>query len=242
MQHNPIDFAHRTQPENLPEWMDQPCSRDELRACLRDLALVNRLFLANRSTFHWLESLRLERLGEPVRILDVGCGDGDLLRRMDQWAGDRGIPVELTGLDVNANCVAVAREAATGSSRAQWVEGDVFHYSPAAPPHLVMSSLVAHHLADGEVVRFLRWMEQNAIVGWFINDLSRARVPYHLFRWFARALRLHPFVQHDGPVSIARAFQPADWRNLCKRAGLGDDEISIRAWTPARLCVSRKKI
>ena len=104
-----------------------------------------------------------------------------------------------------------------------------------------MSSLVAHHLPDGELVRFLRWMEQEAALGWFINDLSRAPVPYHLLGWFARALRLHPFVQHDGPVSIARAFQPADWRELCAQAGLREDEIAIRAWMPARLCVSRRK-
>ena len=61
-----------------------------------------------------------------------------------------------------------------------------------------------------DVVRFVRWMEQNAEMGWFINDLSRAAVPYHLFRWFAKLAGLHPFVQHDGPVSIARAFVPED--------------------------------
>ena len=110
-----------------------------------------------------------------------------------------------------------------------------------SPPDLVMSSLVAHHLPDGELVRFLGWMEQEAALGWFINDLSRAPIPYHLFGWLARALRLHPFVQHDGPVSIARAFQPADWRELCARAGLREDEVAIAAWIPARLCVSRSK-
>jgi 2-polyprenyl-3-methyl-5-hydroxy-6-metoxy-1,4-benzoquinol methylase len=240
MQPSRIDFSRRTQPEDLPERMDQPCSREEMRACLRDLARVNRIFLGHRPTFHWLESLRLGRLGRPVRILDVGCGDGDLLRRLERWAEKRGIAVELTGIDLNANCIAIAREAAKGS-RAEWVEGDVFNYSPAAPPHLVMNSLMTHHLPDGEVVRFLHWMEQNASVGWFINDLSRAPIPYHLFGWFAHALRLHPFVRHDGPVSFARAFQPADWRNLCAQAGLCEKDVTIRAFTPARLCVSRTK-
>jgi 2-polyprenyl-3-methyl-5-hydroxy-6-metoxy-1,4-benzoquinol methylase len=236
-----IDFLRRTQPEDLPEQMDQPCDREELRACLRDMVRVNRMLFGYRPTFHWLESMRLERIGRPVRILDVGCGDGDLLRRIEQWASRRGIPVQLTGLDVNPSCVAIARETTNGRGRMEWVEGDVFAYSPAAPPHLVVSSLVAHHLPDGELVRLIQWMEQNAAVGWFINDLSRAPVPYHLLGWFARALRLHPFVQHDGPVSIARAFQPDDWRNLCARAGLHEDDVAIRAWQPARLCVSRSK-
>jgi SAM-dependent methyltransferase len=238
---SPIDFSRRTQPEDLPERMDQPCSRDELRACLRDMVRINRLLLGYRPTFHWLGSLRLERLGRPVRILDVGCGDGDLLRRIGQWANTRGIAVELTGLDVNPNCLAIAREMTNGAAPVQWVEGDVFSFSPTALPDLVLSSLVAHHLSDSELVRFLGWMEQNAMVGWFVNDLSRAPVPYHLLGWFARALRLNPYVQHDGPVSIARAFQPDDWRNLCARAGLPESDVAIRAFQPARLCVSRRK-
>ena len=237
----PLDFRRRTQPADLPEQMDELCSRDELRACLRDMTRVNRLLLGYRPTFHWLASLHLERLGAPVRILDVGCGNGDLLRRVERWASGRGIRTELTGLDANPDCVAIAREAANGAGRTEWVEGDVFSHSPKAAPDLVMSSLVAHHLADGELVRFIRWMEQEAVMGWFVNDLSRAPIPYHLLGWFARALRLHPFVQHDGPVSIARAFQPADWRDICARAGLCEDEIAIRAWMPARLCVSRSK-
>jgi hypothetical protein len=106
---------------------------------------------------------------------------------------------------------------------------------------VVISSLFTHHLADRDVVRFIRWMEQHARVGWFVNDLSRAPIPYHLFGWFARVMRLHPFVQHDGPVSIARAFRPEDWRGLCAEAGLREDDFQLLSYKPARLCMSRKR-
>jgi hypothetical protein len=84
-------------------------------------------------------------------------------------------------------------------------------------------------------------MEDNTELGWFINDLSRNAVPYCLLRLFAKVTSLHPFVQHDGPVSIARAFVPNDWKRLCAAAGLGDGEILILGFTPARLCVGRRK-
>lgn len=237
MPHNGLDFRHRAQ---LTERMDEPCSRDVMRPYLRDLARVNRWFLAYRPILKWFDSIR--PLPSPVRILDVGCGYGDTLRRVESWAGERGVQVELTGLDVNPESIAIAREASPADSRIEWLAGDVFKCSLSRPAHLVISSLFTHHLADRDVVLFLEWMERNADLGWFVNDLSRASTPYYLFRWFARAVGLHPFVQHDGPVSIARAFVPEDWRRLCAAAGLKPDEIEIQSYKPARLCVSRRKL
>lgn len=236
-----VDFSRRAPLNEFPELMDGPCSREALCACLRDLARVNRWLLAYRPLLRWLDELRLKSNGEAIRILDVGCGYGDTLRRIEQWAGERRIVVELTGLDAHPDAIAIAAEASEGKSCIGWVVGDVFTYEAPLPPHLVVSSLFTHHLVDGDVVRFLRWMERTAVVAWLINDLSRAPVPYHAFRWFSRAMRLHPFVQHDGPMSIARAFQAPDWRRLCAAAGLADNEYEITSYKPARLCVSRRK-
>ena len=233
------DFRRRAQ---LSELMDGPCTREQLRACLRDLARVNRLVLAYRPLLAWLNSFRFSSSAEPLRILDVGSGYGDGLRRIERWAHKRGIAVELTGLDMNPDSTAIAAEAGPPECRIQWVSGDVFSYSPQRPPHLVVSSLFTHHLADADVVRFLRWMEQNTEMGWFINDLSRAPIPYHLFRIFSKLAGFHPFVQHDGPVSIARSFVPEDWRGLCAAAGLNDSDVSIVGFKPGRLCVSRRKL
>jgi SAM-dependent methyltransferase len=236
MPHEALDFSRRA---HLSELMDEPCSREVIEACLRDLARVNRWFGAWRPVLRWLGEVRRQTLSGPLRILDVGCGYGDGLRRIERWARERGQPVELTGIDLNPDSIAIA-ESLSGS-RIQWVAGNVFAYRPPRPPDLIISSLFTHHLCDSDVVSFLRWMEQNARLGWFVNDLSRAAVPYHLFRWFAKLAGLHPFVQHDGPVSIARAFVPAEWRQLCARAGLAQDEFELLTYRPARLCVSRRK-
>ena len=222
--------------------MDEPCSRDVLRACLRDLARVNRWFLACRPLLDWLEETAWPARNGPLRILDVGCGYGDGLRRIEQWARERGVAIELTGLDLNPDAIAIASEASRPESTIQWVAANVFDFQMSCPAHLIVSSLFTHHLPDEDVVRFLDWMERNAQLGWFVNDLSRAPVPYHLFRWFSKAAGLHPFVQHDGPVSFLRAFVPEDWTRLCTRAGLSRNEFQILGYKPARLCVSRRKL
>jgi SAM-dependent methyltransferase len=227
--------------------MDEPCTRDQLRGCLRDIARTNRLTFAYRPVLHWLDAfLESHRYSqpapaEPLRILDVACGYGDGLRRIERWAKTRRIAVELTGLDVNPDAAAIAAEASPATSRIQWVSADIFRYAPPQPVHLVVSSLFTHHLADDKIVQFLQWMEQHAGLGWFINDLSRAAIPYHLFRVFAKLVRLHPFVQYDGPVSIARSFVPGDWRRMCAAASLGNGDILIQSFKPARLCVARHK-
>jgi 2-polyprenyl-3-methyl-5-hydroxy-6-metoxy-1,4-benzoquinol methylase len=232
-----VDFRSRAQ---LTERMDQPCSRDELRACLRDLARLNRWFLGYRPTLQWLDSLNLDR-NQPVRIIDVGCGYGDGLRQIESWASKRNILVNLTGIDINSDAINIAEEASSASSRIQWFSSSVFSFQLANPVHIVISSLFTHHLVDSEIVQFLRWMEQNARVGWFINDLSRSAASYRFLGWFSKVAALHPFVQHDGPVSIARSFRPEDWKRLCSAAGFDESHTSIMGFTPARLCVGRRK-
>lgn len=236
-----VDLSSRAQPADLPELMDQPCSRADLRTCLRDIAWLNRTLSGYRPTLQWLESLNLGQFPHIIRILDVGCGYGDTLRTIEQWAERKGIAVRLTGLDLNPASAAIASEASVAGSRIHWVTGDVFAYAPPQPPHLIMSSLFTHHLSDSDVVRFVQWMENAAVTGWFINDLSRNITPYRLFYWFSRIMRLHPFVRHDGPVSIARAFVRQDWHDFCASAGLSPTHVAIQAFTPARLCVARKK-
>jgi SAM-dependent methyltransferase len=234
------DFGHRAQ---LIERMDEPCSREVLRACLRDIARTNRWTLAYRPLLHWLNAIipSLPPRAEPLRIFDVGCGYGDGLRRIEHWAQKRRIAVELTGLDLNPDATAIAAEASQASSGIQWVTANILTYSPSQRPHLVVSSLFTHHLGDEQIVEFLKWMETHAQRGWFINDLSRAPIPYYVFRAFSKLARLHPFVQYDGPVSIARSFVPADWRTMCAAAGLGRTDVAIQAFRPARLCVARRK-
>jgi SAM-dependent methyltransferase len=219
--------------------MEGECSREDLRAALRDLAWVNRVLGGYRPILTWLESLDLRGGGEPVRIVDVGCGYGDTLRRVEQWSREARLPAELTGVDMCNDTVAIAHEASGPDCGIKWVATDVFAYHPEKQPHLVISSLMTHHLEDTDVVRLLRWMEARAEWGWAVNDLSRHPKPAWLFGWFARLARLHRFVQHDGPVSFARAFVAEDWRRLGAAAGL-NGEMEIRSFTPGRLRVARR--
>lgn len=234
---DPLDFSSRAQ---LSEWMDEPCDYSEFRDCLRDLERVNRMVASYRPTLSWLEQFA-EAGPEPLRIVDVGCGGGDMLRRIESWASERGVAVQLTGIDLNPYAARAAREFTRRGSSIQWVTGDAFSYLPEAPVSIVISSLFTHHLADSEIIRFVAWMEQVAQRGWFINDLHRKAFPYYGFAALAWLMRWHRFVRHDGPVSIRRSFLREDWERYCATAGLQREDVRIEEVRPARLCVGRVK-
>ena len=223
--------------------MDGPCSYEELRDCLRDIARVNRLTFAYRPTITWMDELIAAhpRRAERLRVVDVGCGYGDMLRRISSWAARRGVPVDLTGVDLNPDAIRAAKEATPAGQQIEWVVGDALAEAATLDVDVVVCSLLTHHLTDDQIVPLLRWMERTARCGWFINDLHRQPVPYHVFRLLAPMLRLHPFVKNDGPVSIRRSFVVEDWRKLCAAAGLAPGSVSIRECRPSRLCVGRIK-
>jgi SAM-dependent methyltransferase len=217
-------------------------SFEDFRACLQDLSRVNTLTLGRRPVLAFLDrALRDVPLDTRVTILDVAFGYGDTLRAIRRWGERRGRKLNLLGVDLSPQAVQAAREATTAREDIVYHCADVFAFEPSVPVDLVVSSLFTHHLNGDAIVRFLRWMETRARLGWYVNDLHRHPVSFHGFRLLARALRLHRFVRHDGPVSIARGFRPHEWGDLIAMAGLPQGETEIVRRMPFRLCVERLK-
>lgn len=235
-----MDFASRLDQSELMD--TEQVGFEDFRACLRDIARVNRLTFAYRPTLAFLTQLLAQHAhARPLQIVDVGSGYGDMLRVIARWAARRRIAVELTGVDVNPWSERAAREATGAHAPIRWLTADAFSYEPPAGIDVVLSSLFTHHLPDAEIARFLRFMERRARCGWFVNDLHRHPVPYHAFRGLATLARYHRFVRHDGPVSVARAFTRDDWTRALRVAGLAPGQVEVRWWLPFRLTVARIK-
>ncbi|MBK8160667.1 MAG: methyltransferase domain-containing protein [Rhodospirillaceae bacterium] len=233
-----MDFAQRS---TLPELMDtEIVTADDFAACLADLATVNRLTMAKQPTLSWLAAaLRPLPAGSAITVLDVGFGQGDMLRAIWEMCQRRGLKAELVGVDLNPLSVAAAKRATPSHMQIDYRTGDVFAL-PASPQFdFIICSLLTHHLSNDEVVSFLRLLEGQSIGGWFINDLHRHPAPYHIFRLMAGIAGWHRFVRHDGPVSIARSFRRGDWEAFLRLAGVS---ATIRWHMPFRYCVSRMKL
>ncbi len=236
----PMEFALRASPRKLPELMDGDCSYEDFRDCLRSLEQINRWLLGYRPTIAWLKRLP-HGLRDAVHIVDVGSGGGDLLRQIAGWARRHGIAVQLTGIDLNPYAARAAAESTPKELRIAWVTGDALVYRPEKPVDIVVSSLMAHHLEDEEIIALLRWMEATARLGWFINDLERSEWSCRMFERVEEIVKWHRFVRHDGPVSFRRAFREEDWMRLLAAAELRREAVTVEHWRPGRLCVGRWK-
>ncbi len=196
-----------------------------------DLATVNTVTMARRPTLDFLARATAGR--KSFRLLDVGFGDGDMLRRIESWARARGIEAELVGVDLNPRSEQAAR---VQGGNIRYITGD---YADLAdePWDVIVSSLVAHHMSHAQLIAFLRFMETHARAGWFVNDLHRHGFAHWGFPILATIARWHPIVRHDGTLSIARSYRPDEWPPLLAEAGI--TAAKVRRVFPFRLCVER---
>lgn len=231
----PVNFARRATAPELMDADDLPFER--YAAVLNDLAQINAMTRAAAPTLRWLA--RTTRGMASFTLLDVGFGHGDMLRRIARWSHARGVRATLMGVDLNPRSEVVARAATPASDGITYCTGDAAALD--VRPDVIVSSLVAHHMTDDELVEFLRWMDRLATRGWFVNDLHRHRIAWLGFRLLAVVMRWHPIVQHDGALSVRRAFTRAEWEQLLARAGMARESVTIRRSFPFRLCVGCMK-
>lgn len=217
------------------ELMDDPAlDAGTYSEVLHDLAKVNTITLARRPTLDFLARSVGSRPN--FRLLDVGFGNGDMLRSVARWARKRGVAAELVGIDLNPRSVAAAREATPPDLPIDYRTGD-YAGLVGGGWDCVISSLVAHHMTRGQLVAFLRFMDREASAGWLVNDLHRHGFAYAGWPLLAAVMRWHPIVRHDGHLSIARSYRPGEWPPLLAEAGVEGARVVRRF--PFRLCVEK---
>ena len=181
---------------------------------------------------------RLPRLGRAGFAIDIGCGPGDIARRLA-----RALPGwEVHGVDGSAPMLALAREAAEREALQSRLR---FHecYLPdgAAPrPHyeLLLSNSLLHHLADPlalwQAIR--RWSLPTSAV--FVMDLLRPETPREVERLVDEYAAGEPEVlRRDFHNSLLAAYRPHEVHDQLRRAGLRELDVEIvsdRHWLVTR--------
>jgi ubiquinone/menaquinone biosynthesis C-methylase UbiE len=84
---------------------------DMLRKTLDQIAAINKLLGGNQATIHGLKALiKTEPEDAVISIIDLGCGNGDMLRAVADYGRKNNFTFKLTGIDANEYTVNYARQ------------------------------------------------------------------------------------------------------------------------------------
>jgi SAM-dependent methyltransferase len=214
-------------------------SFDTFDTCLQQIEKVNGWTLGYRPVFLWLEKNLSRATQRPLMIIDVGCGRGELLRRIWRWCEERNIEVSLTGIDINPWSKHAAEKATPPEMNIRYETADIFKEGNFMKADFIICSHVTHHLKDEELTYLLQWLNRYSWSGWLINDLHRHFLPHFFIKCFLSLLPVHPIVRNDGPASVRKAFIAADWRELIEKARIPASAAKIQWFFPFRYAICR---
>jgi ubiquinone/menaquinone biosynthesis C-methylase UbiE len=156
----------------------------------------------------------------------VGCGGGDNLKAINSWCSHNGINTQLTGIDINKDCIAYARKNCSKIKNVHFIISDYKRVElQFNKPDIIFSSLFCHHLNHEQLIELLSWSRQSSQIGFFINDLDRNPLAYYSIKWLTKLFSRSYLVKNDAPLSVKRSFRKNDWINLLRDAGIKNYSI-----------------
>lgn len=198
-----------------PEIMDNFSMEGEiLRDALDKIASINRLLGGNKVTLQGLKSLiKNDETYTPaeISILDVGCGNGDMLRTLANYATKNHLQLKLIGIDANSYTINHAQQLSKNYPNISYVCTDIFDEIEQQKSYdIILCTLTLHHFKDEEILKLMNGFRKQARMGIVINDLHRSAVAYYLFTAICFVFRLNKMSKDDGLVSILRGFKEHD--------------------------------
>jgi len=218
-------FSQRSFEKELMD--DLECSGDELAQTLKELKIINKLLGGNEVTTGGLKQIFNAHPQEEYSIADIGCGGGDMMRVMHDWAINKRKKVNFEGIDANPNIIELAKIRLADLKNVTFTVQNIFSLGfLERKVDVCTCTLFTHHFTDSELVQLLKGMKSKSNLGIVINDLHRNPIAYHSIKILTKLFSKSPMVQNDGPISVLRAFSRADWERILDEAGIKDFQLT----------------
>ncbi len=215
-----INTKYRTDATEIMD--DFELEGEILRDALDKIAKINQLLGGNKLTLQGVESLMNKvSPNKEVTIVDIGCGNGDMLRALADYASNNNLNFKLIGIDANQFTINHAKELSKQYKNITYQCEDIFDDKFKDLKYdIVLCTLTLHHFKDAEITKLVSVFYENASIGIVINDLQRSAFAYKLFQVLCFVFRLNKMSKEDGLVSILRGFKKEELENFSKKIHL----------------------
>jgi ubiquinone/menaquinone biosynthesis C-methylase UbiE len=201
-----IQTKHRSTRHEIMD--DFSLNGQGFRKDLDVLSLINKWLGGNHITLtgvlHLLKGQSKEKV---IRIVDLGCGNGDMLRRLSVLGEKYGYHLELIGIDANSDSIVYAQELSGDFENIKFLEIDVFSNEFQDLDYdIALLTLFLHHFNDQQILEKLIQIKGKSRLGLVINDLHRHKLAYLLFNLLTLFMG-SKMIRNDGLVSILKGFK-----------------------------------
>ena len=220
-----LNTKYRT---DKPEIMDDFALEGEiLRDALDKIARINQLLGGNQLTLLGIDQLlKNSPKTNEITIVDVGCGNGDMLRSLANYALKKNLKFNLIGIDANNFTIQHAQKLSENYSNISYRCEDIFEPDFKQLKYdIVLCTLTLHHFKDEDIEILMKIFYQNSSLGIVINDLHRSSVAYRLFQALCFVFRLNAMSREDGLTSILRGFKKEELVLFSKKLNFSNYKI-----------------
>jgi len=216
-------FTYRSKEKELLDESNILCGL--LYKNLRELDFLNRTTGGHSISLKGIKQLITDH-HKSYHVVDLGCGSGDALKAIADWARVNNYNVTMTGVDMNANAIAYLKNHCINYPEINGVVADYNDYLIENEfIDIVHCALFCHHLDDNKLLHLFNYFRQHVQIGFVINDLHRHRLAYYSAWLFTRLLNSTVLARNDGPISVLRGFKSSELTHLLAEANINNYSI-----------------
>ncbi|WP_142784611.1 methyltransferase domain-containing protein [Changchengzhania lutea] len=211
-----VNTKYRT---DATEIMDDFSIKGELlHDSLDKLAHINTWLGGNQVTINGLKNiLKNHPKNQPLKIMDLGCGGGDILRDVAMFGKRNQYQFELIGIDANKATVDYASKLSEGYENISFLHLDIFSEAFNNLEYdVVLGTLFLHHFKEDELIILLKNLLNKTKIGIVINDLHRHKMAYYLFKILCLTIS-NKMIIEDGLTSVLRGFKKSEIEHISNK-------------------------
>ncbi len=209
-------FTTRSYKKELLDAEDIP--KELLYQNLRELEFINKYLGGHKVSLHGLKQLLTDK-SKTYRIMDIGCGGGDSIKAMADWAEKNNFKIELIGVDLKKDCIDFAKKNCEKIPAVRFVCDDFRNaFSEKNQIEIVHASLFCHHFLESDIAAFIKTCSDNKAI-FLVNDLERNAFAYYSIKLLTKLFSKSPLVKNDAPLSVLRGFKRPEWKAIIDLSG-----------------------